>query len=625
MKNKPKKYMKILASVMIMFSFLLLGAALPIKTQSADKVDFELLWTRQGGEYQNYAARLASFEPEILEALKKFDGKKVLVHSNDAAFLKNIKELKPEYATLEKSERLDAANFGAFVVIIDTVSEPSFLSEIYGVKTAVSFLEIYEPILFDKALKFFKENNIEYFFFEAPDEKKIKNLDDFEKELLKKKWHEIAADDEKIAALYPDCEKCREYMKNYDIELRRLVSTGRYKAYADLKSERVNIQGGERVIPNAPENFSNKVYCFGPCTTFGSLVCDDCAIPSFIQANLSARPGNSYAAANCGASYVDNINDFEIMLGKTYKPGDIIVQISYACPTLQKALRENGVKIMATSKLFDRPHDIGYWMLDKALHLNGAGNKAIADYVTRAISKKLKIVYPGPLPDQYCPTVSFRAYSLTSQNPDFERYLRELRQIKQDGRRSGKIGAIVMNCNPFTLGHKHLIEEALKHVSHLYVFVVEEDKSAFSFADRIELVRAGTREFKNVTVLPSGKYIISVKTLPDYFRKEEIQDVAIDPSLDVELFGNHIAKALGITARFVGEEPLDKITRQYNQAMREKLPMFGIEFFEIPRKEIDGRVISASTVRKLLAEKNWVELKKYVPETTYKFLARETN
>lgn len=76
-----------------------------------------------------------------------------------------------------------------------------------------------------------------------------------------------------------------------------------------------------------------------------------------------------------------------------------------------------------------------------------------------------------------------------------------------------------MNCNPFTLGHRYLIEEACSQVDILYVFVVEEDKSYFKFEDRIEMVRQGTKDLKQVQVLPSGKYIISKETFAQYFKK----------------------------------------------------------------------------------------------------------
>lgn len=177
-----------------------------------------------------------------------------------------------------------------------------------------------------------------------------------------------------------------------------------------------------------------------------------------------------------------------------------------------------------------------------------------------------------------------------------------------------------MNCNPFTLGHQYLIETAAVLVQHLYIFVVEEDKSIFPFEDRIELVCKGTAHIKNVTVLPSGRYIISSLTFSDYFNKSVMQDVVIDTSMDVELFATRIAPVLNIKVRFAGEEPLDRITRQYNETMGTILPKYGIRFIEIPRKIFGDGVISASRVRKLLECDQFEEIKSIVPSSTYNYL-----
>ena len=56
----------------------------------------------------------------------------------------------------------------------------------------------------------------------------------------------------------------------------------------------------------------------------------------------------------------------------------------------------------------------------------------------------------------------------------------------------GITGAVVMNCNPFTLGHRYLIEQAAKECDRLLVFVLSEDRSYFKTADRMAMVKAGT-------------------------------------------------------------------------------------------------------------------------------------
>lgn len=173
-------------------------------------------------------------------------------------------------------------------------------------------------------------------------------------------------------------------------------------------------------------------------------------------------------------------------------------------------------------------------------------------------------------------------------------------------------GAAVMNCNPFTLGHRYLIETAAKEVPELYVFVVSEDGSRFGFEDRLELVRRGTEDLENVHVLPSGPYMISKATFPTYFIKDTANAESIYASLDLTLFAQKIAPALNIKRRFVGTEPYCAVTRNYNEIMKELLPNYGIAVTELPR--IGG--ISASTVREAIDRGDIDMLRGLVPEST---------
>jgi [citrate (pro-3S)-lyase] ligase len=181
-------------------------------------------------------------------------------------------------------------------------------------------------------------------------------------------------------------------------------------------------------------------------------------------------------------------------------------------------------------------------------------------------------------------------------------------------------GAIIMNCNPFTNGHRKLIELAAAEVNTLYIFVVEEDRSVFSFADRKRLIELGTRDLENVVVLPSGSFILSALTFPEYFNKDSLKDVTIDTSLDIEIFAKYVAPTLNIKTRFVGQEPFDPITRQYNQTMKDILPRYGIKFVEFTRYEVSGVPVSASHVRRLLKERKWDEIMEIVPVSTFSFL-----
>jgi [citrate (pro-3S)-lyase] ligase len=208
-----------------------------------------------------------------------------------------------------------------------------------------------------------------------------------------------------------------------------------------------------------------------------------------------------------------------------------------------------------------------------------------------------------------------------------------LMENKQDGIQSfsedlpkkdteGTVGAAVMNCNPFTKGHRYLIETAAKQCDQLYVFVLSEDKSEFSAKDRLEMVKRGTEDLPNVTVLPTGPYLISSATFPTYFLKEREKATQVQCLLDIAVFTKYFAPKFGITHRFVGTEPLSPMTNAYNEALKQHLPHAGIELHEIPRLEADGAPVSASRVRALLQEGNTEALAQLLPETTLAYLNR---
>jgi [citrate (pro-3S)-lyase] ligase len=189
--------------------------------------------------------------------------------------------------------------------------------------------------------------------------------------------------------------------------------------------------------------------------------------------------------------------------------------------------------------------------------------------------------------------------------------------------RQGTNGAVVVNCNPFTLGHRHLIEEGARRVETLYVFVVREDRSAFPFDVRLRLLREGTSDLANVQVLDTSRYAVSSVTFPAYFLKRAEDAVAIQVELDVLLFARHVAPYFQVVRRFFGTEPYCATTRAYNAAMLRLLPSFGIEPVEIPRKDWQGAPISASRVRAALARGDLAEVIRLVPPATAAFLRSE--
>ncbi len=206
---------------------------------------------------------------------------------------------------------------------------------------------------------------------------------------------------------------------------------------------------------------------------------------------------------------------------------------------------------------------------------------------------------------------------LEDNSRNFGLYLAELSGLNPQ---SLLAASLVMNCNPFTFGHRYLVERAAAENPLVLLFVVQEDRSVFPFDVRMKLIKEGTRDLANVRVIPGGDYIISNATFPSYFIKDKGKIFETHTHLDLTIFGEHIAPAAGIKRRYVGQEPFCPVTRRYNQSMHEILPGYGIEVVEIERKESDRTAISASEVRRLIAAGKTEDTKKLVPPYTYDFL-----
>lgn len=211
--------------------------------------------------------------------------------------------------------------------------------------------------------------------------------------------------------------------------------------------------------------------------------------------------------------------------------------------------------------------------------------------------------------------------SLLENDPNgIRRYIESLSKSKKQG---NTISSIVMNCNPFTLGHQYLIEKASKDSDFVHAFIVWEDKSLFPSDIRYKLVQEGTKHLPNVIIHKGKDYIISNSTFPSYFLKESSNIVKTHATLDLKIFGTFIAPSLGINRRYIGEEPYDIVTKEYNETMKSILPNYGIEVIEVPRLQNDKMAISASRVRKLIKAHDFEGLKEIVPLSTYEYLVSE--
>ncbi|WBW98042.1 [citrate (pro-3S)-lyase] ligase [Oceanirhabdus sp. W0125-5] len=194
------------------------------------------------------------------------------------------------------------------------------------------------------------------------------------------------------------------------------------------------------------------------------------------------------------------------------------------------------------------------------------------------------------------------------------------RIIEKYDLKNNKKAALVMNCNPFTWGHRYLIEKASLENEEVIIFIVEEDRSLFPFKYRYELVKQGVADLKNVKVVPGGEYIISSATFPNYFLRKKDDVLRIFTELDASIFGEYFCNELSINKRYVGEEPFCEVTQAYNETLSDTLEKYGVELEIVKRREFKGKAISASQVREVIKGGEISYLKNLVPDVTMKFL-----
>lgn len=620
---KGKQSMQRFISKFLLLLFVFLFIFTSVEVYALDK-KFEYI------EKYDYSYRLKMFEEDIVNYYKGLNCKKILV-VGDTNFASTFKDVfsKERDIQIDFMENIYCmkCDKGRYDLIIDTKHEPVFFDKIYEGKNVSSFRDVYTQILCKKTLEFLKKNEISYYFFEAPDAYKIKNLDEFEKHLLSsgKTSMEVVEDKELREKLYSDNKDCLKKVSKYFDPGN--IYLGLYYLKRDYKSEFENVVAGKRVTVGQPDTYKFSINFIGPCLAYGNFVSDAYTIPSYFQKIVNNDFQNQFIVNNYGVNPLNVMNEFEIILNSSYKKGDIVIHLGKLDAQTESLVRKECCGYFETTHLFNRPHNYGYWMINDGFHINHNGNLVISEYIFKTIEQKLidnQNIKNNKEIIEYKINKNFVRDSFLESNPEFLKYLEQLNKIKNDREKNlkpnSKIGAVVVNCNPFTFGHRYLIEKAKSNVDFLYIFVVEEDKSIFPFKDRIELVRKGTSNMENVEVLPSGKWMISIETFPEYFKKDQLLNEVVDPSKDVKIFGKYICPTLGINTRFVGEEPFDNVTKQYNDTLKRELTKFGVDLIEIQRKEIDGNVISASLVRKLASQNKFDDIKKYVPLTTLEYL-----
>ena len=461
--------------------------------------------------------------------------------------------------------------------------------------------------IFSNIIPKFDEKGIKSVFVKFPENEREIIKDYLSENIYARKRIGDCTEDE-LVYLWNFSDICTEDELIKFVSNNRIVIKNGFRNICDFSSKHFNVNNRERYTMGNPIDYKNIVFMFGPCIfSGGPFVTDENTIASYLRKKVS----NRYYIKSMGHNFISQ--NF-VMRTQSYNKGDLaIIMVDN-----DELFTKSGYKVHSIIEAYKKVDNLVEHVWDGLSHCDKEVTKNIADEIF-SILKKEEVLSTDTSDMSDYPVLTFGVDDGKVDIPlEMQNWLNEVTKQKIPNVKNA--GAIVMNCNPFTLGHRYLIETASSQVDVLYIFVLEEDKSFFKFNDRIELVRQGTKDLENVVVLPSGRYVISTETLPGYFDKEKNPYAELDATEDLEIFSQVIAKEFDIKVRFAGEEPNDPFTRKYNDYMRRLLPKNGVEFIEIPRKECGNQAISASLVRKHLKEKNFDEIEKLVPPTTLEYL-----
>ena len=381
-----------------------------------------------------------------------------------------------------------------------------------------------------------------------------------------------------------------------------LESNNVYTRLKDIQSRYLNIVNGERVTIGQPAEADRTIWFFGPCIIIGGFVEDQYTIESILQKKLNEN-GYSCKVVNCGC-HETPYQEMIRITSTPMKPGDVVVMFVDNRPVA-------GTESVDMVEILDKNNAPAEWLLDNPAHCNHKANALYANELYERMQREG--VLGAEVQQTERPSMLTLDLAVNTLHLD-------LRYNAFHPRKDETVGFIGMHGNPFTYGHRYLIETASKQVDWLVCHVIEDELGTFSYAERFAMTIEGTRDLPNIKVDGSGPFQATRNVFEEYFVKVEPTDIQKSATLDTLIFAEIIAKRLGITCRFVGEEKHNPKMQYFNELLKEILPRYGIHVVEIPRIQAGEEPISASVARNAAVAGDIKKLLQNVPETTLSFM-----
>lgn len=388
----------------------------------------------------------------------------------------------------------------------------------------------------------------------------------------------------------------------------------------NVKGKYFNAKDGRRHTCFQPKSYVGTIYLMGPCSIIGALVEDQYTVASYLQKKLLEK-GYFYKVENYGSMIrTDAELDTRLMEIGQFSKNDILIFLSGIGEIV-------GIPGDNFEKMFERHKIPAKWVRDGHTHCNHKVTNIMADDILKMIESKL---LKETFEDEYTNNM------ITANVDHIMKYYIEQKYLKEYFINSSclnfhTVGAVVMNCDLFHVGHRYFIEQAKSQVDFLVIFLMEDvAQSVYSFhlipfEERFRLLKKGICDINNVMIVPNGEFVLSTNNFQQYYTQHFDMSVEKNARYDIEIFSDYIAKSLHITHRFAGKDPKGRIKKAYNKVMKELLPQKGITFVEIPRYVLNNQVVSTSQIKEYIEEKKYDKAFSFLTETTKQYLMYQLN